>query len=290
MKYLLIGFTSVIVFFSSLLQSEPLTDIAIYSDSKLLINEFKNQPYQNVSTALDTVKLLLDELNYTQDVELISLPRVFALMDDGEAVCVVNKIPNPQRREKYAISLPLNFFQSVRLYQLGSLPPLSEDLLDDNKKLRSLHETLTRYPDAAIILPKDFSYGSKLDKDIAQADPEQVILLPSDVYFERFMQLFFKRKVGFALIFPSTHDRAMLYTNPVPVREYEVEGIEKFTSGHVLCANTEQGREAIAAINDAIISIYDSPAYLEAHTRYLPDDSRPVLKEKILSVRESFNH
>ncbi len=221
---------------------------------------------------------------------LISLPRAFALMDNGEAVCVVNKISNPQRREKYAISIPLNFFQSVRLYQLASLPPISDKLLNGDNQLHSLHETLTQYPDAAIILPRDFSYGKKLDSDIAKADPEQIIWLPSDIYFERFMQLFFKRKVGFALIFPSIHDRAMRYVSSVPVREYEVEGVEAFTSGHVLCADTQRGREAIAAINDAIVSLYASPAYLQTHLRYLPESARPVLKEKILSVRELYKN
>ncbi|WP_218312631.1 hypothetical protein [Alteromonas antoniana] len=290
MKFIWSFFACYSALFSPIAFSQPLDDIAIYTDSKLLISEFEKQPYQNVSTALDTVKLLLDEMNYSREVMLTSLPRAFALMDDGEAACVVNKILNPQRREKYALSLPLNFFQSVRLYQLASLPPLSDGLLNDNHQLRSLHEALTQYPDAAIILPSDFSYGKKLDDDIAQADPEQIIRLPNDVYFERFMQLFFKHKVGFALIFPSTHDRAMQYVSPVPFREYQVEGIEDFTSGHVLCADTQRGREAIAAINDAIVSLYASPAYLQAHLRYLPESSRPVLKEKILSVREAFNN
>ncbi|WP_414828446.1 hypothetical protein [Alteromonas sp. H39] len=287
MKFIWSCFASVLVLFSPLAFTHSLDDITIYSDSKLLITEFEKQPYQNVSTALDTVKLLLDELDYSRNVMFTSLPRAFALMDSGEAACVVNKIINPQRREKYAISLPLNFFQSVRLYQLASLPPLSEALLTDNNHLRSLHEALAQYPDAAIILPSDFSFGNTLDSDIAKADPEQIIRLPKDVYFERFMQLFFRHQVGFALIFPSTYDRAMQYTSPVPVREYEVEGIAAFTSGHVLCANTQKGKEAIANINKAIMSIYASPAFLEAHLRYLPENSRPVLKQKILAVRKS---
>lgn len=265
--------------------SQLLDEFTIYTDSKLMMSEFEKQPYQNVSTALDTVKLLLDELRYQEEVMFTSLPRAFALMEDGENACVVNKISNPERKQKFAISLPLNFFQSVRLYQLAELPPVADELLTGNQQLRSLHDTLSEYPESAIILPRDFSYGKQLDSDIAQANPEQIIFLPSDVYFERFMLLFFRHKVGFALIFPSTYHRAMQYISPIPVREYKVEGIDAFTSGHVLCANTEQGRAVIARINEGIKSVYTKPEFLEAHVRYLPKASRPVLKEKILAVR-----
>ncbi|GGW95936.1 hypothetical protein [Alteromonas halophila] len=264
------------------LTGQSLDDVTIYTDNKLLISSLETERDQSVSTAVDTVILMLEELQYTGQLTYTSLPRALKMMDSGEPACVVNKVRNSKRNREYAISLPLNFFESVRLYQLAVLPPLVRDLLDANNKVRSLRQVIARFPDTAIMLPSHFSFGSELDEEIAEIDPRQIVRLQADRYFESYQDLFLKRNVGFALMFPFTHQHVAQRSPSDAVREYKLATVSDHISGHILCADTATGRRAINTFNQAIESLYRNPAFLDVHLAYLPEATHASF-ERLLS-------
>ena len=260
------------------------TAFAFHADNAFLTKRVNldDKPY---STSVDTVQMLVDELGYKDPVLHVPLVRSFAYMQHGENICVLNKIKVPEREKNHLYSLPLSFFQTQRFYQLGSLPPIDKHLLDKKGQLLSVSKVMKAYPDAFIVMPEDYSFGERIDEDLKQVGREQILRVPNDVYYSRFMDMFAKGKSDFALIFPATLYRSFGENMPIKVRSYSIADNPDYVSGHVICTNTPQGAKHIERINSAIKRIYLTPEFINAHTRYLPaqdkQNLRTIIKQSI---------
>lgn len=255
-------------------------DLVFHADN-LFLTERVNLQDTPYSTAVDTVQMLVDELGYTSPVLHIPLARSFLNMEKEENVCVLNRIKSPERERNFLYSLPLNFFQTQRFYQLASLPPIKAQLLNAGGEVQSIHDVLASYPNSFIVLPESYSFGEKVDADIAQVDKNQILRVANDAYYSRFMNMFANGKSDFALIFPATVYRNFGDDMPVAVRSYPIAGNPSVVSGHVICPNTTQGASHIERINAAIKRLYTKPEFIDAHTNYLPAQDIPNLRGAI---------
>ena len=262
------------------------TAFAFHADNAFL-TERVNLSVKPYSTSVDTVQMLVDELGYKDPVLHVPLVRSFAYMQHGENICVLNKIKAPEREKNHLYSLPLSFFQTQRFYQLASLPPIDKHLLNKKGQLLSVSKVMKAYPDAFIVMPEEYSFGERIDENLKQVSREQILRVPNDVYYSRFMDMFAKGKSDFALIFPATLYRSFGEHMPIKVRSYSIADNPDYVSGHVICPNTPQGAKHIARINAAIKHIYSKAEFIHAHTRYLPAQDRQNLKAFITQkVRE----
>ncbi|GEA08091.1 hypothetical protein KUL42_28520 [Alteromonas sp. KUL42] len=255
-------------------------DLVFHADNLFLTERVNLQdvPY---STAVDTVQMLFDELGYTSPVLHVPLVRSFLNMENGENVCVLNRIKSPERERSFLYSLPLNFFQTQRFYQIASLPPINEYFLNADGEVQSIHDVLASYPESFIVLPEFYSFGEKVDADIGQVDKNQILRVANDAYYSRFMNMFANGKSDFALLFPATVYRNFGEDMPVAVRSYAIAGNPSVVSGHVICPSTQQGASHIERINSAIKLLYTRPEFIEAHTNYLPAQDIPNLRGAI---------
>ena len=134
------------------------------------------------------------------------------------------------------------------------------------------------YPDSYIVLPDEYSYGARVDEDLAHVAQKQILRVENNVYYSKFMEMFADGKSDFALIFPATIYRNFGDKLPVAVRSYSIAGNPNYVSGHVICPDTPKGAEHIAHINAAIKRIYLKSEFINAHTRYLPAQDRKHLQ------------
>ena len=257
-------------------------DWQFHSDDHSLTSRV-NEIDERFSTGVDTAQILMDELEYNTPVLNIPLNRSFRLMERGAPVCVINKIKSEEREQKYLFSLPLNFFQTQRLYKLANLPPIKQSFLDDNGAVLSISKLLQAYPNAAIVLPKNYSFGTRVDNDLSKIDEEQIIAITNQSFYARFMQLFVAKKADFALIFPYTINRNFGDDIPIQVRSYRISGNPDFVSGHAICPDTINGQRVITTVNQAIRNIYKNASFMQAHLDYLPSDNHPEFISKIQS-------
>lgn len=259
---------------------------AFHADNAFLTERVNldGQPY---STSVDTVQMLVDELGYKEPVLHVPLVRSFAYMQHGENICVLNKIKAPDREKNHLYSLPLSFFQTQRFYQLASMPPIDENLLNKDGQLLSVSKVIEAYSDGFIVLPEYYSFGEKIDQDLKQVSREKILRVANDIYYTRFMEMFAKGKSNFALIYPASIYLSYGDKIPVEVRSYSIAGNPSHVSGHVICPKTPQGAKHIASINAAIKRMYSKAEFIAAHTRYLPEQDRQNLKAFIKkTVRE----
>ncbi|MBT0586425.1 hypothetical protein [Alteromonas oceanisediminis] len=259
-----------------------LQQVRFHSDNVFLtqkINQSSQDPY---STAVDTVQMLMDEMGYHHPVLNVPLSRSFMQLDKGNPVCVLNKVKSPERVKKYLFSSPLSYFQTQRLYQLASVKPLGEHLLDERGQVISVSDVLDEYTRSAIILPENYSFGEVLDSDIAQINSKQIIPMSNSAYYQRFMTLFEKQRVDFALIFPASMYINFGDSEPYETRSYGIAQTPDFVTGHVICADTEVGQQTIALIDQALASLYQSERFVDAHVAYLPPSAHTEIRDVIL--------
>lgn len=267
-------------------RQEQANDLVFHADN-LFLTERVNLQDTPYSTAVDTAQMLVDELGYTSPVLHIPLVRSFLNMENGESVCVLNRIKSSEREQHFLYSLPLNFFQTQRFYQLASLPPIKEHLLNADGEIQNIHDVLDSYPDSFIVLPEFYSFGEKVDADIAQVDKNQILRVANDAYYSRFMNMFANGKSDFALIFPATVYRNFGDDMPVEARSYPIAGNPSIVTGHVICPNTPRGASHIERINAAIKRLYTKPEFIDAHTNYLPAQDIPNLRGAIeLAIKD----
>lgn len=262
---------------ASVLLSQSFT---LHSDNKNLTSRINisNTPF---SAGVDTAQMLVNTIGYEGPVLEVSLKRSFNQIDNGKPVCVINKIKSDERAKKYAYSLPLNFFQTQRLFQLSALPPLSANLLDENGAVISISDVLNTYKTSAIVLPETYSFGARVDADLHNADPQQKITLSNATFFTRFMDLFSAKRAEFALIYPASLYRQFGNNMSVDARSYSISGNPEFVSGHVICGKSPAALKFIEKVNVAIKSIYANPKFIQAHTQYLPSQSRVLIEQAI---------
>ncbi|APD94900.1 hypothetical protein BM523_13270 [Alteromonas mediterranea] len=258
--------------------------LTLHADNAFLTERVNldNKPY---STSVDTVQMLVDEIGYKDPVLHVPVVRSFAYMEHGENICVLNKIKAPEREKNHLYSLPLSFFQTQRFYQLASLPPIEKEFLDDKGRILSISRVIEAFPDSFIVLPEEYSFGERVDDDLKQVSREQILHVANNIYYSRFMEMFAKGKSDFALIFPATLYRNFGENMPIRVRSYSIADNPDYVTGHVICPDTAQGAKHIERINAAIKRIYLTPAFVHAHTRYLPaqdkQNLRTIIKQSI---------
>tara|TARA_B100001063_G_C16725376_1_gene536065 strand:- start:376 stop:1251 length:876 start_codon:yes stop_codon:yes gene_type:complete len=256
------------------------SSITLHTDDHHLTSRI-NQPHAPFSASVDTAQLLLDAIDYNKPILEVSLKRSFQQIENGESVCVINKIKSAEREKKYTISLPLNFFQTQKLYQLASLAPLAPELLNENGEVVSIQKALNAFKASAIVLPETYSFGERVDNDLSNIDDSQIITLSNSTFFTRFMKIISAGKADFALIFPASLYQSFGDTQPVEMRSYAIANNPKFVSGHMICGKTPESLAFIEKVNAAIKSIYSKPIFIEAHTKYLPVNSKQIIERAI---------
>ena len=256
------------------------SSITLHTDDHNLTSRI-NQPHSPFSASVDTAQLLVHAIGYDKPILEVSLKRSFQQIDNGESVCVINKIKSSEREKKYTFSLPLNFFQTQQLYQLASLPPLAPELLNENGEVVSIHKALNAFNASAIVLPETYSYGERVDNDLSNIDESQIIALSNPTFFSRFIKIISAGKADFALIFPASLNRSFDDTQPVEMRSYAIANNPKFVSGHVICGKTPEALAFIEKVNAAIKNIYTKPIFIEAHSKYLSENSKLIIERAI---------
>jgi len=147
----------------------------------------------------------------------------------------------------------LFFLSDVVPPVLHSCPTLrSSDLLDENGAIKSLKDVLESYVDSAIVLPTTYSFGTRVDDELASLAGDKKVTLSNQTFYTRFMDLFSAGKADFALIFPASIYTQYGKSMPVDVRSYPISGNPRFVSGHILCSDTHVGNEFIVRVNKGI--------------------------------------
>jgi uncharacterized protein (TIGR02285 family) len=262
--------------------------VELHSDDRTITDHI-NLKTQPLTASVDTVQMLMGVLEW--DVQLLNLPfnRSLSYMKNGKTVCVVNKRKTPEREKQYRYSLPINFFESQKFYQLAELPPITEPYLNQQGEITSIHTFLNSQPNSTLLKPNTYTYGPRIDSDIAKVNKRQIIPIANESFYHSFIKMFTSKRTDYAIIYPISLYAAFGNEIPIKVRSYPIADNPKYVTGHFLCSDTEQGRQLIESVNLAMKKLYPNPEYILAHTRYLPNESAKKIREIIAQYAQVLN-
>ncbi len=235
------------------------------SESVALLNSGSTDGYADI----DTILLLFKALGNAPTVSELPIGRTDRMMEQGLPVCSLNRVKSKTRAAKFLFSLPINFYLGYQLYQHANTDPLPATLLNGKNQISSLKQLMQHYPRSQFVLPKNYSFGDALDQAIAEIPSRQITAISTYHYYQHFLAMFEAGRADFILLYP-TEMQTYLQQNPeLKVRHYPLAQAPQFTTGHLMCANTPQGREFISRVDTALRKLYRDPAFTEANSRTL---------------------
>ncbi|WP_218313175.1 hypothetical protein [Alteromonas antoniana] len=232
-------------------------------------------------------RLLLNELDAPLDFIYAPYKRTQRLLTEAEPACTFYALKTAPREQAHYFSLPLTFLSTPRLYIRGD-KPLDDDLLNENGELKSLEAFFDAKPDALMLLIDGVSYGDALDSRLAALSERNIVKRASGDRHNKLSGMFFRDRVDIALIYPQ-EVKQHLALNPEdtePFQSYVIAGVPATTSGYIMCNQYPQTEALIARVNQALMRLYDTTAFIEGQLRHSPGSEFPVLEAAILEAKQ----
>lgn len=208
--------------------------------------------------------------------------RAAKLLQSNPHACVGNKLPLPARRDWGLIShQPQVIFPGLRLYvlqssglvpwlqQFSAAKPLSvQRLLDSNQRFK-------------LGFAAGRSYGDKLDRLLQQAPTEnQLFSRAGPDNAGGILHMFSLGRVDLLIEYPNVvqHYLKQLPQQPA-VLSFAIAESPVILPGHIICADTPEGRFSLAKLENAISIVSKQRAYLDAHLRWFSADLHQELTQ-----------
>lgn len=257
----------------SLLAPLPLSaNIYIHTDNIIDLKALQDNKGENNLSASTNLYALKKELNNIH-FEYMTTKRSLQFMDEGKNICVVNKIKTKERLGKYIFSKPINLFLGRRLYQHSAYSPLSTMYSPDYQV--NLLELFEERKNSQLLISGQISYGDVLDEQIAALPNKNKITRQSSEHDSGIINMFSLGRAEFALLYPQ---RVFTYKSNLAARSFEIESIEPYALGHLMCTNTPETLALIARINEHLSSESSFNKLLGYHLNFINPNDKTIFE------------
>ncbi|WP_284245350.1 hypothetical protein [Thalassotalea insulae] len=251
--------------------SESIT-VNIHTDN---LNDFlgiTNQAH-NSALSVTTNQLLFANLAIKLNFNYMTTQRSTTQMDEGENICLIDRIKTPLRASKYLFSLPVNLYLSRRFYQNIHAPVINDpELLIDGAL--DLLAFFKKYPDKKLLLSHKISYGNALDNLLANLPDKNKTYRRGAAHETAIVDMLVFERVNYTLLYPQQISEQNIKT---PLRSYEIAGIPPFVAGRLMCTNSAEMQLFIEKVNQTLKRLYDNKILFNAHLTFIPDEYADVL-------------
>lgn len=231
--------------------------------------------------ATDTNQLLLRSLGpYPLKFQTATMTRIDRLLQTQKNACSINRVKTPKRESRSYFSKPINLYLGFRMYYLERPLGLPQSALNQEGQLVSLAALFEALPEQKVGMRKDRSYGRKLDIQLRKLNKKHKLVRGDKASLSAMVDLLIAKRIDFLLGYPEAMSKELAYFNDVArIASIEVARIPKYVVGHIECARTDAGKTFVADIDAALETLYDSPEFKQAHTRYLNESDLPVFEQ-----------
>jgi uncharacterized protein (TIGR02285 family) len=251
----------------------PANTIYIHTDN---LTDFKALKESNGENNLSvSTNLLALHLNSTNiEFDYMTTKRSLTFMDEGQNICVVNKIRTKDREEKYRFSQPINLFLGRRLYQHANKQPLS--FIDPTTGVIALSDLFKNKENAKIIISAQISYGDALDQQLSRIDKKNKLTRHSGGHDSGIISMFAKARAEFALLYPQ---QVHVSEHKLNTRSYEVANSPPFFLGRLMCTDTPVTEAFITQVNQRLSSKSIKEQLLNVHLKFIDSNDKSALKK-----------
>jgi len=247
--------------------------IYIHTDNLADLNALRSKNTKdNLSVATNLHALKRQSANI--QFEYMETKQSLSLMDEGESICVVNKVKTKSRLEKYLFSQPVNLFLSHRLYQNNSYSVI--DVNESAEDSVFLSKLFIKKPKAKVLISGQISYGDVLDTQLARLSATNLMIRHSNEHDTGIMAMFAKGRAEFALLYPHQVYGTSFIIN---ARSYSIDSVAPYVLGHLMCTKNDALAVFIKTINNHLSTPDSLDELLKIHLKYI----NPIDKVAIAS-------
>lgn len=152
--------------------------------------------------------------------------------------------------------------------------------LDLNKPV-SLEVLLNKYQ-LALGISMSRSYGDTIDSVINNSADASIIIRPGRDTLASLTYMLKKRRIDILLGYPSEHyylAKSMGFEDEL--MQLPLTEAAELSYGYIGCTSNKQGIEQANVLNAALEQVKQQPAYQEVLLRWLPDNLKPLLEQRL---------
>ncbi|CAM4337979.1 TIGR02285 family protein [Pseudoalteromonas ostreae] len=126
------------------------------------------------------------------------------------------------------------------------------------------------------------SYGKTIDKVINNSADASIIIRPGQDTLASLTYMLKKKRIDVLLGYPSEHyylAKSMGFEDELV--QLPLTEASDLSYGYIGCTNTELGISQVEALNAALKKIKQQPAYHEVLLRWLPNNLKPLLEQRL---------
>jgi len=226
-----------------------------------------------ISTVTDTTRLLMASLpQYQFNIEFAHSPSIGRLLRKLPNSCAPNRVKTPKRLKDNIYSLPLNIALNLRLFYRAdaNLEQLISNGLNDENKLISITSLFTGKSTYTLGIDAGRSLGIFLDTQITALEQHNLVIRGGGESTTSLVKMLSKNRIDFIIDYPLSVNQALKkIPTSLKLKSLEIAGSPDYIVGYVACSKGEAGQKIIDDINHALLTLYQSHHFYQAHTRYL---------------------
>jgi len=252
--------------------------------SMVWLSETRADNKQIVDVNDETFRLLRQQLTTItvteQFVAAAQLPRLLA---KDPTACTGNLIPLAERRQWGLFSqMPQVVFPGLRLFvqPQSTLDQAIQQLLKQQQRSSiSLTQVLQSTLRFQLGVAFGRSYGPELDPLLTNpAFDAKIWRRSASDTASGVLSMLAKGRIDAAIEYPNVvaHYSEQLQTS-VPFHSYAIDESAEVLYGHLVCADSSQGRMLMAQFDKVMPHLVQQRAYLDAHLRWFPAELQPTM-------------
>ena len=201
------------------------------------------------------------------------------LTNPNYTYCMLSLYQSPHRKQHIYFSeqtSTVGLSPSVAIHK-----ELAQRLKLDINKPVSLQALLSKYQ-LALGISMSRSYGDAIDSVINNSADASIIIRPGRDTLASLTYMLKKKRIDILLGYPSEHyylAKSMSFDDEL--MQLPLTEAPELSYGYIGCTNNEQGIEQVNVLNAALEQVKQQPAYREVLLRWLPDNLKPLLEQRL---------
>lgn len=269
---------------NALAQNTPLTEqhnketVIWLVEDKLENKNLLAKNSAETSTASYIENLVIQKLTqYDVQIERVTAPRINRILHTKNNICVANRAKTSQREQYSLFSDPQAFYLTHKLYRFNEESALPSQLFNSKGEIKNLPHVFRILPAQSIGIAQDVSFGSFLDQQIKDINPENIYYRGGNQRVVALASMLFRSRVNFILALPV--DITPNEAQKPFLEQYTIAGAPPYLIAHFNCSDSLFGQHVINDINKILAKLYQSKEYYQAHKKWFSNKQLTDLQD-----------
>ncbi|PKG81564.1 hypothetical protein CXF85_19095 [Colwellia sp. 75C3] len=220
----------------------------------------RQSPSKSAATSVEQ-QIIFSLDQYEIEVKRGSIKRMNHVLKTTSNACIANRAKLKERETYSYFSFPQSFYLTPKLYRFNQNTPLLPSLFNQQGELNSIKALFDSQPNDHIGLADGVSFGSYLDREIAQLKKSNIYYRGGTHRVFALESMLYAGRVDYLLSLPVDMTPSLIQEKKL--EQFNIAGAPPFVIAHFSCSKTEFGKQVIKDINQHLLTTYSKDKFDE---------------------------